>query len=83
MRRRGAVILIQGGKVALIRRERAGRIYYLFPGGGAEGDETPEQAAVREAREELGLTVALTRLVAEVRFNGVTRVPGLPAYGCI
>jgi 8-oxo-dGTP pyrophosphatase MutT (NUDIX family) len=28
--------------------------YWCFPGGGQEGDETPEQTAIREAREEIG-----------------------------
>ena len=28
--------------------------YWCIPGGGQEGDETPEQTAVREAKEEVG-----------------------------
>jgi 8-oxo-dGTP diphosphatase len=31
----------------------------FLPGGGQEGDETPEQAAVREAYEECGLLIRL------------------------
>ena len=31
--------------------------YYKFPGGGIEKDESPEQAMIRETREEAGLTV--------------------------
>ena len=69
-RRRGAVILVQGRKVALIRRDRAGQTYYLFPGGGVEHQETLEQAAIREAREELGVHVALEGLGAIVQFHG-------------
>ena len=64
---RAAVILLDGDRVCLIRRVRGGDTYYLFPGGGAEQGESPEQAAVREAYEELGLKVELIRLVADVR----------------
>ena len=53
------MVIVQGGRVALIKRVRAGRTYYLFPGGGVEAGETPEQAAIREAREELGVDVHL------------------------
>jgi 8-oxo-dGTP diphosphatase len=70
MRIRGAVVIKQDGQVALIRRVRNDRTYYLFPGGGAEEGETPEQAAVREAFEELGVEVRLERLVALVEFRG-------------
>ncbi len=71
MRRvRSAVVLIEDGRVALIERVRAGRVYYLFPGGSVEPGEGPLDAAAREAREELGLGVRVGSLVAVVEFLG-------------
>ncbi len=70
MRVRAGVILLQDDRVALIRRRRAGRLYYTFPGGGVELGETPEAAAVREAHEELGLHVRIDCLAATVEFEG-------------
>jgi 8-oxo-dGTP diphosphatase len=67
---RAAVVLVDGGSVALIERVRDGRRYYLFPGGQVGPGEAPEDAAVREAREELGLDVEITRLVARATFGG-------------
>lgn len=64
---RAGVILVQDGRLALIRRVHPGRVYYLFPGGHLEPDEAPEAAAVREAKEELGLAVQLDRLAAVVQ----------------
>ena len=49
MRNRGAVILVENDKVALIRRTWDGIVYYVFPGGGIEDGETPEEATKREA----------------------------------
>jgi 8-oxo-dGTP diphosphatase len=63
---RAAIILLQDDKIALIERQRAGLHYFTFPGGHVEPGETPEQAAVREAREELGLDVSIQRLLAEI-----------------
>jgi 8-oxo-dGTP diphosphatase len=64
------VIIIQEDQIALLERHRQGEHYFVFPGGGIDPGETPEQAAVREAREETGLEVVLDRLVAEVNFRG-------------
>ena len=61
--------MIEDGKVALIERHRAGRHYYVFPGGGADEDETPEQAAIREMEEETGLRVTIKCKVAEIHFD--------------
>ncbi len=70
MRTRSAVVLLDRDRVCLIQRIRDGRTYYLFPGGGVEPGETPEQAAEREALEELGVEVRLEGLVAESSFRG-------------
>lgn len=68
---RAAVLVVRGGRVAVIRRDHAtGNTYYLFPGGQVEPGESLEQAAVREAREELGLVVRLGKLAAIVQHGG-------------
>ena len=60
-------MLVEAGRVALIRRQRDGNEYFLFLGGGVEGDETDEVAAAREALEELGLVVEVGRLLGTAR----------------
>jgi ADP-ribose pyrophosphatase YjhB (NUDIX family) len=58
------VILTRGDKVLLARRTiepRAG--YWTFPGGYVELGESAEEAAVREAKEELGIDVRIDRLL--------------------
>ena len=65
---RGAVAIVEDGHVALIERVRDDRTYYLFPGGGALAEETADEAAIREARGELGLEVELGVLLLVVEF---------------
>jgi 8-oxo-dGTP pyrophosphatase MutT (NUDIX family) len=67
---RAGIILLQDDKVALIERYRAGLHYFTFPGGHVDEGETPEQAAVREAEEELGLQVTLKQLLAQFGLHG-------------
>ncbi|MFD9625367.1 NUDIX domain-containing protein [Peribacillus muralis] len=71
MRNRGAIILKVKDKIALIRRCREGTAYYVFPGGGIEKAETPEQTAKWEAFEELGVNVEVKDCLAVISFNGI------------
>ena len=68
---RARVVILDNGNVALIKRLREGMTYYLFPGGGVEEGETAEQAAVREAHEDLGVDVELRELIHDEVFHGV------------
>jgi len=69
MRIRAGVVLIEDDKVALIERYRDGNHYFVFPGGGADEGETPEEAAVREMEEETGVRVVVRQKVIEIHFG--------------
>lgn len=66
MRKRAAGIIIKDGKILLLHRQKAGRVYYIIPGGGIEKGETPEQAAKREIKEETNLDVEIGELASEL-----------------
>ncbi|WP_375199562.1 NUDIX hydrolase [Bacillus sp. RS11] len=70
MRDRGSVVIVENDKVGLIQRIRGGSVYYVFPGGGIENGETPEEGAKREAFEELGVEVKVNECIAKVEYNG-------------
>jgi ADP-ribose pyrophosphatase YjhB (NUDIX family) len=56
----GTVILVRGETFLAIRRSRPPRAgWWDLPGGFCDGFEHPAEAAVREAREELGVAVEL------------------------
>ena len=74
VRIRAGIVLIEDDKVALIERHRAGLDYYVFPGGGVDVGETSQQAAIREAREELGVDVVIQQQVAVIYFDQSTQV---------
>lgn len=57
----GGGIFNEKGEVLLQRRGDFGK--WGFPGGAVELGETPEQAAIREVKEETGLEVEIRRLV--------------------
>ncbi|MCU5377926.1 NUDIX domain-containing protein [Bacillus cereus] len=70
IRNRGAAIIVQEGKIALIKRIREDEVYYVFPGGGIEEDETAEEATKREVYEELGVYIEVEHLIAKVEYKG-------------
>lgn len=55
------IAVIHDGKILLTKREDFET--WILPGGGVEEGESLAQAAIREAKEETGLDVELTRLV--------------------
>ena len=77
--RAAAVILInEHDKVLIAERPPYKKImpgWWEFPGGKIEGEETPEQAMVREAEEELGITPKEYTLFEHIN---ETRHPGTP-----
>lgn len=53
MRRdRAQAMVIQDNKILMVKHRLFGREFYCLPGGGVEGNETYEQAALRELQEE-------------------------------
>ncbi|MES2215871.1 MAG: NUDIX domain-containing protein [Patescibacteria group bacterium] len=58
-----AVLIISPEGIPLVRdpKKPAPR-YWKLPGGRSEGEETPEECAVREIEEELGLEIDIDEL---------------------
>ncbi|MEC0264817.1 NUDIX hydrolase [Paenibacillus anseongense] len=59
-------IIIQNNVVLMVKQyvER-GDIVWNFPGGGIKEGESPEQACIREVREETGFDIQLKGLLKE------------------
>ena len=54
-RDRACAALIIGSEILMVQHSDAGRVFWTLPGGGIEGDETPEDCASRELFEETGV----------------------------
>ena len=71
-RKRVSVLIVKGNEV-LVSSHKAYApftgIVHDFPGGGVEDGQTPEEAAIAEAKEEVG-----------VRIKNVRLIPGCPIH---
>lgn len=63
IRHRIAGIYARGGQILLVKHRKAGREYYLLPGGGQEIGESAVEAVTREWKEELSLDVKVGRFL--------------------
>jgi mutator protein MutT len=68
-RNRSAGIVIKDGKVLVMHRINKGDEYWVFPGGGQEVGETPDQTAVREIDEETTVKVRAGELVYHITWD--------------
>lgn len=55
MRNRSVVFVVRDKKILVEKIFCEGKSFYSIPGGGIEDGETPEDAAIRELKEECGL----------------------------
>lgn len=72
MRDRSVVFVIRDKKILMEKLCYGGRTFYSIPGGGIEDGETPEQAAIRELKEECGLDGVITKKLAVLYNNDRT-----------
>lgn len=56
-------IIARGDKLLVMKRNKFGDVYYVLVGGGIDPGETPEQAVIREVKEEANLSVLKIRKV--------------------
>ena len=58
-------LVVQDSRLACVRVDRGEGSYFDLPGGAVDGDETEEQAVVREFLEETGMHVRPLSRIAE------------------
>lgn len=63
MAKAARAIIIEDDRILVMHRNKEGSQYFTLVGGRLNGGETPEQALVREVKEETGLDITSHQLV--------------------
>lgn len=59
-------IVVKNADVLLVKRKKGeGNLIWQFPGGTLEAGETPQQAVVRELKEETGIESRVLQVIGE------------------
>lgn len=89
-RQRASAVIISEGRILMVQISDRGRSWWCLPGGTIEPGETPEQAVLRELREELNVQVLPQRRLYAAPMPGgagidygilVTLAAGAPTLG--
>jgi 8-oxo-dGTP diphosphatase len=68
-------VLIQNNHILMVKQYvQRGDIVWTFPGGGIEEGETPEEACIRELKEETGFTIKVLKLIDTTKENYIFMV---------
>ena len=64
-----ATVVVQDGKLLMVEERAQGRLVFNQPAGHLEPDESLQEAALRETREETGWDVALTAFIGAYQWK--------------
>lgn len=78
LERLAGCVIINNGKILLVKEKKDW--YWKLPGGRLEEEETAEECAIREAKEEANIDVELLRLFGTYNYNFKNRNFELTAY---
>lgn len=69
-----SVIINKNNEILMLQRNSEPfKNFWVLPGGYLGADETPEEATIREAKEETGLTITIDKLIGVYRTDNDPR----------
>ena len=62
-------IVIRDDRILMVKHSQNGQEWWCLPGGGQEANETPDQGALRELKEECKVSGAIVRKTSYVSYS--------------